>query len=709
MQLMCDAISVLGSRHGLLWDPVHRRCGIIRFDAYHELPELQLRAGVVVEGKEYLLPLCAEGGQFRFHDQRLSPCTMTMMGIDPASMVKLKLRVVTPFRPRDAAFSTTPVLALRLGAEKLPGVFRWERKTVDPKEVEIFVEFGGPAVAVEQSSPDCIDLRFASKRTEMGRWTGQEWEAATEEVPQCDRVVALTGQLTGTRFSRRVSFEATGDNALDLAWCVHSGPTLEIMGKRHPFKYASAFASLDAVAEWARRNPTAILDNAAAVEGIIAANNASKSVNNLLAQTLHSWLINTWWVERDGRDWFSVWEGDCYYHSTVDVEYTQAPFYLAVWPELLRMELDAWPEYSKDGSLTLGAKGKGTLFLSHDMGSMESAHGQGYPHEMEVEENANYVILSYAYYRRSGDDSTIRAHGETLEKYLEFLIAADSTGNGVPDQGVANTIDDASPAVQFGREQVYLAVKTLAAFATGAEMMHLLDRPERAAQYRAAADRVRKAIEERGWLGDHYATLLEKRGTLKNPWSGEVIACEEIPGWDAAHIYTCNGIALLDMVGFSVGLKEERLKGDLVEATRRCLREYGCVHSDFSPGRASLQEAAGLAGAAPNPGWIAMNMLRDLAAFYRGIDLRYLTDRYWEWQVTTNTQQPHLFFETFGGNNLCFYPRGVAIWGFFDALAGLMIDRIAGMDEATRPLPQVRVPRLLDADWVRGKSEVIRG
>ena len=115
----------------------------------------------------------------------------------------------------------------------------------------------------------------------------------------------------------------------------------------------------------------------------------------------------------------------------------------------------------------------------------------------------------------------------------------------------------------------------------------------------------------------------------------------------------------------------------------------------------------GLAGTARNPGWISMNMLRDIAAFYRGVDLRALADRYWAWQTTTNAQEPKIFFETFNGNNLCFYPRGVACWGTFDALAGLVIDRALGCDEAVPAFPQIRVPRLFDADWAAGTCTMV--
>jgi uncharacterized protein (DUF608 family) len=90
---------------------------------------------------------------------------------------------------------------------------------------------------------------------------------------------------------------------------------------------------------------------------------------------------------------------------------------------------------------------------------------------MEVEEVANYVILAYAYWRRTGDRSIHLRHGETIRRFLDFLVACDTSGNGVPDLGCTNTIDDASPAIQYGRQNVYLAVKTLAALACGADLL----------------------------------------------------------------------------------------------------------------------------------------------------------------------------------------------------------------------------------------------
>ena len=708
MQLMCDAICVLGSRHGILFDPLGGACRMLRFDRFTRMPCFGLRAGVVIDSQEIMLPLVPEGTRFDFVDQRLSPCTSRFIGIHAASCCRVELIVSTPLRFRDADFSTTPVLSLELAVSRIPGIFRWQRRSVDLTEVEAFLEIiPGPDWNLTPHGDDALDLRFTSIRAQVKQDFSDVWDTDDEAVPQHDRLVAVSGQRSATGVRQRLVFAPGQDEEvgrLHLAWCTHSPPALVLKGQPLAFRYARHYSDLDAVTAWAREHAAAIPANADRVDALCADHDRGVAVDRMLSYTLHSWLACTWWAE----DWFSVWEGSCYFHSTVDVEFTQSPFYLAVWPELLEMELDSWPDFSLPGTDILGPDGADTLYLSHDTGAHAEASRQYYSHDMAVEETCNYLIMAAACWRRTGRDHLIRRHAATLRAYLRFLVAADSSGNGVPDRGIANTIDDASPAVQFGREQVYLAAKTLAAFVAGEHIFDHLGEAAMVGLCRARADMLRRDIEGRGWLGDHYAVLLERSGELVNPWTGQTMSCAEIPGWDAAHIYTINGAVPLAMAGIDCGLDPKHLHRDLEVATARCLGTYGCSHSDYAnEDMADHDSMLGLAGVAANPGWISMNLLRDVGAGYLGLDYSRLWQRYWEWQVTTNTQEPKLFFETFGGNNLCFYPRGIAAWGLFDALAGLVVDGLR--DTITsRPLAgPLRVPRLWDADWVEGTATFI--
>lgn len=693
---MSDALAVTGSRHGIFFEPHKRACALLRFASFSNRPFFHLRAGLRIGEREVIFPLAPKGPavDFNFVDQRTSPCTVGFIGLDSASGLKVRLTITVPFQPRNAEFSTTPVLLFDLSIEPIGGQFRWETSHPLPAEAELFLEVADGPFSFEESGRDSLDLHFEATNQLPGT-------SPSEQIPQHDRLIAVLGLRTGRRFTQTLKPDQPNPPALRVAWCTWSAPVLCVQGSKLPFLYTEKFASLTAVARWAKKEAGKIIDNAAQVDATLANHNLGPAASHLLAYTLHSWMLNTWWCRRpDGREWFSVWEGNCHFHSTVDVEFTQVPFYLTLWPELLAIELDYWPEYAKAGEICLGPRGAGTKFLSHDCGAYGEANTQAYHHEMEVEETANWLLMAFAHSRRTGNRKIVRKHARTVEQFLNFLIAADSTGNGVPDHGVANTIDDASPAIQYGKEQTYLAVKTLAALETGAILLSELKNLKAAKACRDQAKTLRATISAKAWSHDHFTVLLKKGGHLKDPWSGNEVEWKTIPGWNAPHIYTANTLPILDMVGYDLKLDRARVKLDLEIATARCLREYGCAHTDFTPNEVKvLREASGLAGAARNPGWVSMNMLRDLAALYRGIDLTALLGRYWEWQVTTNTSETNLFFETFGGNHLHFYPRGVAFWGVFDAVNGLEIDLVRKIHRAQPRVPHLHAARLDLVKW----------
>jgi len=702
MQLMSDAITVLGSRHGLGINPAGRAATLVRSEIYGEIP-CQIAAGVVVDGRMVVLPLTADGDVFAFCDQDMSPTSMKLTGIDPQTRLKVELTVTGPFHPRDGALSTTPVLDLTLRAWRMASNFRWVNAQPVETPVEVFLQITSDRFKPEAVTDDEIRWGFDS-----GRWVDHTRTETKSPAPQADAWVIHSGVVRDGRVVATLDASADQVAEIHVSWCVHSEPMLDVHGKPAPFKYTESFGSLDDVVAWARANPGALRDSARKVDAVFAANNLAPAINHLTAQTIHTWLANTWWTVVDGADWFCVWEGSCHYHSTIDVEYTQTPFYMTVWPELLALQLDLWPQFVTDGREILGDRGDGTVVFMHDFGWGTDSDTTRYNHPMPVEENTNYVLMSYAYWRRTDDFSRVSRHAATIEQALEFVARCDTTGNGVPNEGMANTIDDASPAVQYGREQVYLAVKAMAALDVGAEMLTRAGRDDRCEAFVAQAAKIRQVITEKGWLGDHFATLLDRSTEgVKDAWTGKRMAGDTVPGWDAAHIYTANGLALLDMIGRSVGVDDDRLRTDLIVATERCLDKNGCRHSDYTPSAAELSAGEGGTVHAKRTGWVSMNMLRDISAFYRGVDLRHLAERYWEYQVVTNTQGECLFFETFSGNNLMTYPRGVAVLGYYDALGGVRLDKVDKSIAAAPLSDQIRVPILLLADWETGNVPIV--
>jgi hypothetical protein len=111
---------------------------------------------------------------------------------------------------------------------------------------------------------------------------------------------------------------------------------------------------------------------------------------------------------------------------------------------------------------------------------------------------------------------------------------------------------------------------------------------------------------------------------------------------------------------------------------------------------------------APDVGWISMNMLRDIAAAYRGIDCLAMAERYWDWQCTANSQELKLFFETFYGNDLYYYPRGAAVYGYLDAAVGFRLDRVTGVTGISPIRASLVVPLLALADWTTGRVPLVR-
>jgi hypothetical protein len=703
MQLMGDSLAVLGSRLGFAWDTNNRQSFLIRHGRHPGIP-IDIKAGIEVDGKTYVLPLSAEGSLFNFMDQGISATTMSMSGIEPELGIHVKFTVRIPFKPRDTVFSTVPAIYFDFEVERIAENFRWTSQTSEAVEGKLFLQFTGSEFCVTPEE-GAFNVAYKSHYSSYDKDDNQ-----IENCIECnDKLIALQGQINEGSIEQSFSFSQKGvkGQGVSAVWCVYDKSVLNVLGDICEFKYMEKFNNIEAVAEWAVSNEQTVRDNSRMVDNIIHCSNLGESTNHLLAQTLHAWLINTWYVVRpNGQDWFTVWEGSCYFHSTVDVEYTQGPFYLTLWPELLELELNEWSFFGKAGTLSIGERGKDTLFLSHDIGILANSSKQCYPHNMEVEENANYLLLAYSHWRRTGNDKTIIKNSEFMRKLMDFILACDTTGNGVPNLGCSNTIDDASPAVQFGAEQIYLGVKAMAACQAGSVMLKHAGF-DALNKYNEFVNKAKATIENYGWKNDHYVVTLTKTlDGLVDPWTGEAKA-GELEGWDAYHIYTPNGLAILDMVGFKTGLKDERLAEDIENSLPKTLGKYGCRHSSYQMKNFEARTLEGFVGTASKVGWISMNMLRDIAAAYRGIDILSLADRYWDWQLTANTQKLCSFFETFYGNCLNFYPRGVAVYGFLDAALGFAYDAVEGKKSFSPVRASLEVPLLIFADWDKGTVPVV--
>jgi hypothetical protein len=325
--------------------------------------------------------------------------------------------------------------------------------------------------------------------------------------------------------------------------------------------------------------------------------------------------------------------------------------------------------------------------MSHDMGGDLVAGKQRYDHEMEIEENVNFVLMVHALWRWTGKDSLVRRHLPQVRRLLAYLEHGDTTGDGIPNVGVANTIDDASPAVQFARKQVYLAVKSLAAFQVGAEMAQSAGDRSYARRLRDRVTRIRRTLDRKAWLGDHYAVCLERTTEgLVDAWSKKPLPPGELKGWNAYSIYTANGMLYPALVGTDIAMDRDRLRADIAAAAGESLIAFGCTHS--SADRSNI--------------WVSQNLWRDYCAAYLGVDLLDLAERYAAFEIWDNTG-PHApgFIDTYGENNLSYYPRGITSIGVLMAALGFRMDRTRGRVSLSPIRAPLSLPLVALADWKR--------
>ncbi|MBN2169128.1 MAG: DUF4965 domain-containing protein [Actinobacteria bacterium] len=451
----------------------------------------------------------------------------------------------------------------------------------------------------------------------------------------------------------------------------------------------------------------------------------SSDVKQLIPYSFQSYLMNTWWTHSDGgRDWFSVWEGSsCRFQSTVDVTYNEAWFYFQYWPDLLKQIIDEWVLYTKDSA-------QGT-YLSHDMGWGNYCSGQAYFHDMAVEENVDFILLLYKHWKITGDTGFMRNHFPTVRKFIDFVINCDANKNGLPDLNTSNTIDDASLAIQSGKDQSYLGIKCLAAHQAAREMAASQSVPD--ATYmnkcRGQVQLINQTLNYDMWLSDHFAVCID----------GNVEAADR----EAYSIYPSNGLLYLLGSGSTGGVTAgnyAKLRTDIANVVNKTLKEYGCTHSSYD----SYTQ------------WVSQNLWRDQLSCYMNVNLyggnplkmseRYLAlEKYFarnlngsfydvifypgyvahgadrtgqagngaslnggsssyngrKWPLGADSESGGSSGGASStiGQQLGYYPRGITSAGLLDAVAGLSIDIISGEFYYAPTVYPVRVPVLSQADW----------
>ncbi len=671
MQLIETALGRFGSRFTLHFLPFQQRVCLSPLGKYFDR-EFDLALGFQVGSAVRVLPFTRQAGTTVFPEieMEISLTSVIFRGRDRALGLAATFTFVAPFYPKDEPLCTAPFFYLTVRLDTVPA-------NTDPLLISTLspVAETGP-IEVSPAQEGLLNCQFRQIPTHWGPHPAQD--SLSDQI--------FEAQLQLKRYQPTGVAEPGEINLLLASYLAE--PVLEVKGELHRFLYTSYFDSLAAVCNYAIEQEETIRAKSARFDEILNGSSMGKSARDLIAFSFQSYVINTWLTfagDAPKADWwFSVWEGNCAFHSTVDVEYNLAWFYLQVWPELLQKTLHQWQGY-----LQTDERGS---WLSHDIGGLLGANRQAYPHHMEVEENCNYVLLTYTLWRTTGQAEVIAQNMATVARLLRFVLDSDTTGNGFPNRGIANTVDDASPAVQFGKEQIYLAVKALSACWAGAVLLERSGQAALADECRARVSLIIATLDGAAWQGDHYAVTLDRNTAgLINPWTGQPLPPGELTGWDAYTLYTGNGLLYLLATTPAAELPPlnyDRFRQDLQLSTEKSLLEYGCTHS--SADRSHI--------------WISQNLWRDLVGAYLNVDLSNLSERYWAFEQFENGPQGRggCFVDTYGGNHLRYYPRGITSLGLLAGLAGMRLDRPNGRLSFRPVRVPLRVPVLALADWQSG-------
>lgn len=690
-QIYETIISKLGSRISMNFRPRSREIFISPMGRFYD-KALPLNFGIVYDGIRYGLPFSrpeTDGigkarEDFQYVEQSINMQSVEFRCRDFRIGVDCSFTFTAPFYPHDEKVSTAPFFYVDVRISRL--IDRYVRED-DCKKIAIFAEILSPDFKVVNDQLYCYDqwnLTDDHIHVQDTNYLNDVLRVSPKSQKGVAGELCLAGYDTAQMDGKSLNFngEISQNTSLSASYILAgfvAEEALIIQNDGYVFRYNEYFKNIEEVIAYARSEKSLIESKMECFENIFSSSSIACGLKNLTGLAFQTFLSNTWWMQRisDKQEWFSVWEGNCMFHSTIDVEYNLGLVYFCLWPELIEMTLREWELFKKNG------------FMSHDIGMMLDVKGQMYPHDMEIEENCDFILMLLAYWRIQGKTAVMQEHYQTVKELLTFNKSCDKTGNGLANLGTANTVDDSSDDIQFAEEQVYLGIKEFCAYFAGEKMALFLNDIDTAVLCRDEMLKIKQAIENSGWHADHYAVSLKSTPDKLNPNSiYKSVVKTSTENSNAYSIYTSNGFLYLAMAGYDIPWNCDRLKSDILCSIKKADTEYGCTHSNLD--RSNI--------------WISQNIWRDLTAGYLGIDLTDMAEKYWQFELYENTAgRGGCFIDTYGWNKLNYYPRGITGIGYLLSMGGISIDRIDNVIKIKPCRVPLKIPLLQFADWDSGR------
>ncbi|MCS7004133.1 MAG: glycoside hydrolase family 52 protein [Cytophagales bacterium] len=434
------------------------------------------------------------GAQYLLNQQiRLGMTSVQLSGTTPDGLLVI-VTIVSPFTPCDSLGDTT-----KLKVQIAPVYYILsEIFNRSGKYVEGNIKVGFQKIAYEYGRGSAVpSWRFdGRKRNEL-----YFKDEGTSEKTLLS-LVSLSHQKhqhikINSFHTLKVDFSlANGQNFIDTVAYTAYHPDKVIRDKKYnmdlKFYYTRFFRNIQEVNEYARRAASLNLDLSARFEKILSRSKIAPEEKWVIALAFHSDNANAFLlIDEKQRPRFLLLEGRFRHMSTIDVAH-ETELMALFSPYRLKLQLDMWLDYlarkevwtwqfenewgnvqHKEG---MSASEYGP-FLEHDVGDYpfvaETSEYSFGPH-MAVEENCNFALLLYWYWKLMSDDEFVKSHLGMLDVLLHSVVNRDTDDSGLADKGVGWSSYDVNDAIKQSPENVYLGVKQLCAYEVAAEMFEKL-------------------------------------------------------------------------------------------------------------------------------------------------------------------------------------------------------------------------------------------
>lgn len=685
MYPMSTNLTTLGSRYSFIFDTGNKRLKHGVLGMFMERSD-QLICGVEAEGiAGSYLPFSDKPNHFQAIYQSLDMNSVSFKAINKDGGYDMTVTFLSPFCPQEERMNVAPAFYVDIEIRNNTR----PHNLVKPKKIitEGVLRFGlsGENVVVTGHDHYC-DFQYDAETSsrfilgDFARTLNLKLYKDGEEIktiPCMERISCMDGCCNEEGiFELPFKIPQNGTYSTSFLICgfCDSKDFISIYGVPHNLLYTRYFPNIEALTDYGWKNYEENHKKANFVSQCIKNSSLSQSWKDFISFTFQSYKLNTVYsADAQGNKAYHIWEGNCMYASTMDVEYNNGLFYYTFFPEVLPYLFRQW-----------AASENGEGYIDHDLGEAYIIAKAKYSYPMIIEENCCYILMLHTYCIMQGSWDMARELYDVLLRLTERILQSDTTGNGIPNMGTDNTIDDAIPAIQNAKEQSYLAFKSACALQCFGRIAHGLGHEE---DSRKAMDRSKKiiqSVDRELWRDDHYAVCSDTVQDGCRRFLTHEILSGPMEGRDSYSIYASNGLLYPFLCKMTPDhFNYDRIFKDICNAALKSATEYGCNHSHDS-----------------DSVWFSQNMWRDFTAAYLGVDMLDNVDRYWEFQKIMNTgEQLNLYIDTFGENALWYYPRGLTSVGVLYAVLGLQIDGFAKEVRLSPVRNYLHIPLVAFADW----------